>query len=267
MMKARSLSLLYALITVVVLLITGGCIPKVQYDKCVRQNETVMEQLRTLMEEKNSRQDEANKWEQSKQLYLSMLEADKQKIEGLLATLEEKNALIEKMAGQIGQVALPIELSNALSEWANQSGSDMITYDEKKGVVRFKSDLLFDSGKDTVTPDAKKQLIMLSTILNSDAAQAFDVLVVGHTDDQPIRYSAAQHPTNWHLSVHRSIAVENILAGAVKESRMAVMGMGEFRPVASNEPGKGNVQNRRVEIYIVPAGQIHLVGPIKPLGE
>ncbi len=266
-MKARYLSLLYALITVVVLLIAGGCIPKVQYDKCVRQNETVMEQLRTLMAEKNSRQDEADKWEQSKQLYLSMLEADKQKIEGLLATLEEKNALIEKMAGQLGQVALPIELSNALSEWANQSGSDMITYDEKKGVVRFKSDLLFDSGKDTVTPDAKKQLIMLSTILNSDAAQAFDVLVVGHTDDQPIKYSAAQHPTNWHLSVHRSIAVENILAGAVKESRMAVMGMGEFRPVASNEPGKGNVQNRRVEIYIVPAGQIHLVGPIKPLGE
>ena len=168
-MKVRSLSLLCALITVAVLLITGGCIPKVQYDKCVLQNETLTERLRTLMAEKDSRKIEAEKWGQEKLLHLNMLDANKQKIEGLLAILKEKNALIEKLAGQVGQVALPVELSNALSEWASQSGSDMITYDEKKGVVRFKSDLLFDSGKDTVKPKAKEQLIMLSTILNSDS--------------------------------------------------------------------------------------------------
>ena len=39
---------------------------------------------------------------------------------------------------------------------------------------------------------------------------------------------------------------------------LAIMGMGQYRPIAPNKPGNGgNEKNRRVEIYIVPAGQIY----------
>jgi chemotaxis protein MotB len=37
--------------------------------------------------------------------------------------------------------------------------------------------------------------------------------------------------------------------------RLSIRGFGEYRPVAPNAPNKkGNPQNRRVEIYIVPEG-------------
>jgi flagellar motor protein MotB len=43
--------------------------------------------------------------------------------------------------------------------------------------------------------------------------------------------------------------------GGISSERMSVRGFGEFRPIAPNKPEKkGNPQNRRVEIYIVPKG-------------
>ena len=43
-------------------------------------------------------------------------------------------------------------------------------------------------------------------------------------------------------------------------TRLAVMGFGEHRPLEPNKPNqKGNPVNRRVEIYIIPSGQIRTV--------
>ncbi|MHC4706350.1 MAG: OmpA/MotB family protein, partial [Planctomycetota bacterium] len=69
-------------------------------------------------------------------------------------------------------------------------------------------------------------------------------------------YSAAKHPTNWHLSAHRAISVLKIMgANNVNSMRLSARGFGEFRPVVPNEPNKkGHAQNRRVEIYIVAKG-------------
>ena len=93
----------------------------------------------------------------------------------------------------------------------------------------------------------------------------FDVLIVGHTDDIPIKKpdTLLKHPSNWHLSAHRAISVERILAAAgMLETRLSVMGMGQFRPIAPNASGqKGNPMNRRVEIYIVPAGSVRIATP------
>jgi chemotaxis protein MotB len=58
------------------------------------------------------------------------------------------------------------------------------------------------------------------------------------------------------LSSHRAISVLNSLqnCGVVPE-RLSTRGFGEYRPIAQNAPNKGgNPKNRRVEIYIVPAG-------------
>jgi chemotaxis protein MotB len=159
-------------------------------------------------------------------------------------------------------VALPVELSDALSEWAAQSGSDLVTYDAERGVVRFKSDLLFQPGQDTLQPQAAEQLKALAQIFDSAAAANFDILIVGHTDDIPIKKAEtkAKHPTNWYLSAHRAISVQSILGSSgVDENRIAVVGMGEFNPIAPNAAGqKGNPLNRRVEIYIVPAGSLRI---------
>jgi len=182
-------------------------------------------------------------------------EALKQKIAALEAYLSKKDELIMRMREQcLGGAPLPMELSTLLEDFAAKE--DMVTFDANTGIVKFKSDLLFKSGSDVVMPPAAAAVKSLCTILNSREAAEFDIIIAGHTDDQPIRYAAAKHPTNWHLSVHRAISVLNIMsASGVAQSRMSVRGFGEQRPVVPNEPGnKGHPQNRRVEIYIVPKG-------------
>jgi chemotaxis protein MotB len=181
-------------------------------------------------------------------------DALQQKISALEAHLGKKDELIMRMREQcLGGAPLPIELSTMLEEFAAKE--DMITYDADTGIVKFKSDLLFKSGSDVVLPAAAAAIKSLCAILNSKEAAEFDVIIAGHTDDQPIRFARANHPTNWHLSVHRAISVLNIMsASSVAQKRMSVRGFGELRPVVPNDPGKGNAQNRRVEIYIVPKG-------------
>lgn len=178
-----------------------------------------------------------------------------QKIDALELHLGKKDEMIKRLREQcVGGMALPPDLSTMLEEFAEKS--DMVTFDAEKGIVKFKSDLLFKSGSDTVLPEAAEAVKSLCTILNTREAAEFDVIIAGHTDDQPIRYSKDRHPTNWHLSVHRAISVLRIMStSGVAPGRMSVRGFGEMRPVVPNEPGnKGHPQNRRVEIYIVPKG-------------
>jgi chemotaxis protein MotB len=134
----------------------------------------------------------------------------------------------------------------------------MITFDETTGMVKFKSDLLFEKGSDVVAAEATGPVKKLCEIINSKEAEGFDIIIAGHTDDIPIKKSAtmSQHPTNWHLSAHRAIAVEKMMeSDGVQPTRMSVRGFGEYRPLEANEAGKkGNPKNRRVEIYLVPTG-------------
>jgi len=239
----------------------GGCVSRAEYDKCVNRNQIQQERIQALEAAVEAEKLRADQFKQ--QLDQIMKEKDywQKKIDALQAALNEKNGIIDQLSKQVGQTALPPELSSALADWAK--GSDLVEYDEKTGIVRFKSDLLFASGSDEVKGSAQKQIVELSKILNTQVAQQFDILIVGHTDDQPIRFAAAKHPTNWHLSAHRAISVEKVLASAgMQETRMSVMGLGEFRPIAPNEPNnRGNAKNRRVDIYIVPAGSLRAGGP------
>ena len=109
------------------------------------------------------------------------------------------------------------------------------------------------------SPRAVKAIETLCTIINSAQAAPFDIIVCGHTDDVPILKASTKqrHPTNWHLSAHRAISVEKVMENnGVGPKRLSVKGFGEYRPIEANKPGKkGNPKNRRVEIYIVPAGK------------
>ena len=185
-------------------------------------------------------------------------EALQQKITALEQDLAKKNELIASMQNQLlyGGATLPVELSTMLEDFAEKEA--MVTYDESRGIVKFKSDLLFEKGSDKVTPDAVNAVKSLCGILNSEQGKRFDIIIAGHTDDIPILKpeTRQKHPTNWHLSAHRAISVLEVMeASKVDSKRMSVRGFSEFRPIVPNKPDKkGEPQNRRVEIYIVPKG-------------
>ncbi|MHC4508113.1 MAG: OmpA family protein [Planctomycetota bacterium] len=187
------------------------------------------------------------------------VDALKQQIAALEEDIAKKQELIASMQQKLllGGAALPVELSTMLEDFARKQ-PNLVTYDASRGIVKFRSDLLFEKGSDTVASSAIEAVKALCTILSSEQGKPFDVIVAGHTDDIPILRAAtrAKHPTNWHLSVHRAIAVLNIMeSNNIASKRLSARGFGEFRPVAVNKPNKGgNPQNRRVEIYIVAEG-------------
>jgi chemotaxis protein MotB len=182
----------------------------------------------------------------------------REKVAALEKAIEDKQALIDSMKNQLlyGGAQLPVELSTMLEDFAAKE--EMVTYDASRGIVKFKSDLLFERGSDRVAPTAAEAVKSLCDILNSQQAQQFDIIIAGHTDDIPIGKPATRekHPTNWHLSAHRGISVLDVMArNNIAPERMSVRGFGEYRPIVPNMPNKkGNPQNRRVEIYIVAKG-------------
>ena len=145
-------------------------------------------------------------------------------------------------------------LNLKLQEFAQSS--DLVEYDESKGVLKFKSDLVFKPGSAVVEGPAATSIATFCGIINSGEGTDFDIIIAGHTDDQPIKYSKAKHATNWHLSAHRAIGVLDVmLKNSVSPTRVSIRGFGEYRPVEPNKPNNaGNAANRRVEIYIVPKG-------------
>jgi chemotaxis protein MotB len=127
-------------------------------------------------------------------------------------------------------------------------------FDSQTGVSKFSTDLLFASGQDDITPHSLQILAEFAHIMNQSDAQHLKILVVGHTDNQPIgkQHTRIEHPTNWHLSGHRAAAVVLALRKAgIAEMRMGAAGYGEWQPAASNADNGGRQKNRRVEIFVL----------------
>jgi chemotaxis protein MotB len=257
-MRTVKLSLIF-LLCVCVFLLTG-CGSELQDLRI--QNDTQREQIEMLESEL---QVGALQLEQLRRQLASAqgksdidIESLKQEIAALEVNLAKKKDLIASMQERLilGGVALPVELSTMLEDFAEKH--DMVTFDSSRGVIKLKSDLLFEKGSDKVASSAVQAVKSLCGILSSEEAKKFDVIIAGHTDDIPIMKPAtrAKHPTNWHLSAHRAIAVLNVMASSnIESKRMSVRGFGEYRPFVENKPNKGgNPQNRRVEIYIVAQG-------------
>lgn len=117
--------------------------------------------------------------------------------------------------------------------------------------VEIRTDMLFGSGSATLAATAEGVIAQLAGVL---AAAPNPIRVEGHTDNIPIRNAA--FPSNWELSSARSASVVRLLAsGGVNASRLAVLGLGEFRPVGSNATAAGRNANRRVLLVILGSDQ------------
>lgn len=179
----------------------------------------------------------------------------------LKAQVAELNAKYENALSQppqimqVGGMALPAPLSNALSSFA-AANPDIVDFDPARGVVKFKSDVTFATGSAEVNDRATGVIQRFAQILNSQGASGYELMVAGHTDNRPVvnqRTKDLGHFDNWYLSVHRAIAVAaELVRNGVSKSRLGVAGYADQRPIASNSSDAGRAQNRRVEIIILP---------------
>jgi type VI secretion system protein ImpK len=122
-----------------------------------------------------------------------------------------------------------------------------VTEDVQKVRVRLPNAGLFASGRADIEPEVIPLLRCLGGELDKETGR---VLVVGHTDNVPIR--TARFPSNWALSQARADAVQRVLAEVVADpGRLAVEGRADTQPIASNADDAGRARNRRVEILLL----------------
>lgn len=117
--------------------------------------------------------------------------------------------------------------------------------------VEIRTDILFLSGDAMLTPSARTALEKLADVLNIFPNP---VRVEGHTDNRPINTKI--FPSNWELSAARAASVVHLFTDrGLDPTRLAVMGLGEYRPAQPNDTPEGRNANRRVLLVIMEAGK------------
>jgi chemotaxis protein MotB len=113
--------------------------------------------------------------------------------------------------------------------------------------IEINTSLLFASGSADLSEDASPIVQRLGEILAGTPTRLY---VEGHSDERPINTQA--YPSNWELSAARAASVVRLFARVgTSPERMAVVGFGEFQPVADNDTPEGRRFNRRVVVVVM----------------
>jgi OmpA-OmpF porin, OOP family len=103
--------------------------------------------------------------------------------------------------------------------------------------------LNFDSATTQLTPDSNTTVANLVKIMA--CYPNMTVQLEGHTD------SIGDPESNKQLSVDRANAVKDLLVqGGIDAGRITTEGIGEERPIASNDTEEGRAKNRRTELAV-----------------
>jgi outer membrane protein OmpA-like peptidoglycan-associated protein len=157
-------------------------------------------------------------------------------------------ALIGAAAGALAGGMIGNYMDKQAQELDAIPGADVTRGDDEL-MVNFQGGLLFDSGKSMLHAGAMDRLSQLARTLNNYPKS--QVKITGHTDSQ------GADEFNLKLSEARADSVRDFLVHeGVGPSRLSAYGMGEARPLASNDTEAGRQQNRRVEIEIRPNPEV-----------
>ena len=135
---------------------------------------------------------------------------------------------------------------------APEEAARRLTVEENGGrtLITLLGGELFGSGSADVNPDFEPTLERIGRAIDQVPGR---VMIVGHTDDQPIK--SLKYRDNYDLSRERAVSVANVLKKTVTNpARLTWTGVGSSQPRYRPESDPANrARNRRVEI-------IHLRG-------
>lgn len=168
-------------------------------------------------------------------------EAERAKANEELARVQAERAQIEAEQAKRDKAEMQQRLFVSLSEILE-------TRREARGLIVSLSDVLFDFNKATLKPGAREKLSKLAGILLAYPGN-YRIEIEGHTD------AVGTDEYNLKLSQDRADSVRYfIVQSGIAENRIVgTRGLGEIRPVATNDTPEGRQMNRRVEIVIADA--------------
>lgn len=145
----------------------------------------------------------------------------------------------------------PAPSLNLASLLQDERGAGLLTVDsvDGKSTIRIAGSAMFPSASAEVDPTQRQLLQRVSAALERVPGR---VVVVGHTDDQPVRSLAFRD--NFELSSKRAQNVGRLLAQGLSDPRrIENSGAGDSQPIAlpANVPAN-RARNRRVEIVLIP---------------
>ncbi len=124
---------------------------------------------------------------------------------------------------------------------------------KEKLTVAIVDRVLFPSGQAMLTSEGRRIIEKVGAVLAKGPDRR--ILIEGHTDDVPIGATLrGVFPTNWELSTARATEVVKYLITQTKlpANRLSAVGRADTAPIASNASEDGRMQNRRIEIILLP---------------
>lgn len=190
---------------------------------------------RSLQDEKRGLLKEMEEKNAELQRLSGELKAYREKERGLQAELEEKRYKLEMKKRREDLIKSVEQMFAAQEALLLRQGDDII--------IRLIG-LTFPSGKATIEPEYFSLLATVQRAIRKFPSSP--ITIEGHTD------SIGDDRYNENLSYERAMAVKQYLLAnmGLDDSRITAIGYGETRPIASNENNAGRAQNRRIDIVI-----------------
>src|SRR5690606_12745666 len=172
--------------------------------------------------------------------------------------LAEKKRLLAEQAEDLNKTEAQLAEERKMRQATEAKLSAAITSlkeignikEEKRGVViTLSGSVLFATGEFELLPIAKDKLDEVAKALND---QGFKRIVVeGHTD------SRGGDAANETLSLKRAESVRTYMVSkGIPSDKIIATGLGEARPIASNDTPDGRANHRRVELILTPEWRI-----------
>lgn len=243
----------------------AGCVAKSQYDQTLTSYHDVTAQLTKTTQERDACKTRATDLErqvselEERNQELSttnqiLLSKNKSYVEKSLSTQKEVLKFKKEKQVQDDRVAalekLADEVSGVLMSETEQGLARVQKQPDEFRVV-LSDDLVFKSGTIQVHEGGQALLKKLSGSLKKIREQK--IYVESHTDDVPLTKTQKKlFGSHWELSSLRATKVLRALEGfGVKSQKLAAVGFGPSRPVATKEIHEGREKNRRIEIAVV----------------
>lgn len=174
-----------------------------------------------------------------------------QKVGEMQSSVETLNADLARQKAATSEVQSTYEGMVAKLQDDVKSGHVQVERMRDGIRVNLAQDILFKSGSAALDPTGKD---LLGRVAEELKTSTYEVVVIGHTDNQKIGARLAQKfPSNWALGAARAGTVVRVFEDAgVAPARLLAVSAGENRPRADNASPEGKEQNRRIEVRLRP---------------
>ncbi len=213
-----------------------------------RETRQLLDKLQKTQEDLQQREDKLKNLERE-------IDRKKQNLENLRNEMQSQKARLIELENMLSRKdsivkAIKDKVSSALIGFEGQGLT--VTRKHGKVYISMQEKLLFGTGSTKINDDGIKALKKLAGVLENNTD--INVMIEGHTDDQPFGNAQGCINNNWELSVMRAVSVIQILIkhSSIDPSRLTAAGRSKYVPVIDESTSDARRKNRRTEIILTP---------------